>query len=471
MAALAAALAAPAVTACGSGYSAGTINVYSPPDNASLIDAVGKDCSARSGGAYRVVTHKLPRSADDQRLQLARRLAGNDAGIDILGMDVVWTAEFADAGWLVPVPDDLSGPITRQSLAGPLQTAQWKTSGDSAKRLYAIPTWTNTQLLWFRPDILKQYLGRTTPPATWDQLLSDNATILRAWKGPGPAPSYIEVQGAQYEGLMVWFNTLLQSAGGEVVDPDDPTTVTLTDTPQHRAATTKALEVMRAIARAPGADPSLSNAKEDDGRRTMENGRATFQINYPFVFPSMRKNAASGAVPFFPEMTQFAGLFADADNPPADTSLGRVNQVVRTRFDFARYPGILPGSPAKVTVGGVNFGVADTSKQKDLAFRAASCLTDAKAQNVYSVQGGTPPTIASVYDDPAFRAVYPMGDQIRAQLQTTSSSNRPASPVYQAISTLVTAKLSPPGGLDPQTGPDVLAEQVRNAIDGKGLIP
>lgn len=471
LAAMAAAVTIPTIAACGSGYTQGTINVYSPPDNASLIDSVGKDCSQRSNGAYKVVTHKLPRSADDQRLQLARRLAGNDAGIDVLGMDVVWTAEFADAGWLVPVPGDLTGSIRSQSLPGPLETAEWKTAGDTGKQLYAVPAWTNTQLLWFRPDILKQYLGRTTPPATWDQLLADNETIRKAWKGPGPAPSYIEVQGAQYEGLMVWFNTLLQSAGGEVVDPDDPTKVTLTDTPEHRAATVKALEVMRAIARAPGADPSLSNAKEDDGRRTMENGLATFQINYPFVFPSMRKNAATGAVPFFPEMEQFAKLFADEDNPPEDSSLGRVNQVVRTKFDFARYPGILSGKPAKVTVGGVNFAVADTSKQKDLAFQAVSCLTDAKAQTVYSVQGGTPPTIASVYDDPAFKAVYPMGDQIRAQLQTNSSSTRPASPVYQAISTLLTAKLSPPGALDPQTGPDVLAEQVRNAIDGKGLIP
>ncbi|WP_082502035.1 extracellular solute-binding protein [Williamsia sp. Leaf354] len=467
----AAAVVLPAVSACGSGYTPRTLNAYAPADGASFIEQVGKKCSAASNGEYNIVTHALPKAADDQRLQLARRLAGNDAGLDLMGMDVVWTAEFADAGWLEPVPQDLVSDISSQSLPGPLETAEWKTKSDNAKRLYAIPTWTNTQLLWFRPDILKQYLGSTKAPSTWDEVLAANEKIRTAWKGPGAAPSYIEVQGAQYEGLMVWFNTLLTSAGGSVVDANDPTKITLNDTPAHRAATEKALEIMRSVARAPGADPSLSNNKENEGRLAMENGLATFQINYPFVFPSMRSNAASGDVAFFPEMKKYANLYADPDNPPKDSELGPVNQLVRTRFDFARYPGVTSGSPAKVTVGGVNLAVASTSKQKSLAFKAAACLTNSDAQKVYSISGGTPPTISSIYDDPDFKQTYPMGDDIKAQLEANASSNRPASPVYQAISTLLVAKLSPPGGLDPKSGVDVLADQVRKAIDGKGLIP
>lgn len=467
VAAIAAAVVIPGVSACGSGYTTGTLNAYAPADGATFIDQVGKKCSAASNGEYNIVTHALPKAADDQRLQLARRLSGNDAGLDLMGMDVVWTAEFADAGWLEPVPDDLVSKISQESLPGPLETAEWKTDSDDSKRLYAIPTWTNTQLLWFRPDVLQKYLGKRTAPQNWDELLSDNAKILAAG-----GPSYIEVQGAQYEGLMVWFNSLLASAGGSVVDPDDATKITLNDTPAHRAATEKALSVMRAIATAPGRDPSLSNNKENEGRLAMEGGLSSFQINYPFVFPSMRSNAAAGDVSFFPEMAQRYGkLFADADNPPADSELGPVNQLVRTKFDFARYPAVNPGTPAKVTVGGVNLAVASTSKQKALAFKAAQCLTNTDAQKVYSISGGTPPTISSIYEDADFKQTYPMGDDIKAQLEADASANRPASPVYQAISTLLVAKLSPPGGLDPKSGVDVLAEQVRKAIDGEGLIP
>jgi multiple sugar transport system substrate-binding protein len=122
-------------------------------------------------------------------------------------------------------------------------------------------------------------------------------------------------------------------------------------------------------------------------------------------------------------------------------------------------------------LGGVNIAVADTSQQKDLAFKAAACLTNEQSQKLYSISGGTPPTIGSIYDDPAFEDAYPMGDAIKAQLETGSAALRPASPDYQAISTLITAKLSPVGSWDPEAMVDILAEQVTKAIEGEGLIP
>ncbi|WP_419220845.1 extracellular solute-binding protein [Gordonia sp. CPCC 206044] len=466
VAAAALATALPIVTACGSGYTPRVINIYPPADGASFIDKVGQKCTAESGGEYKIVTTPLPKSADDQRLQLARRLAGNDHGLDLMGMDVVWTAEFADAGWLVPVPPALSAKVAAESLGGPRETAMWKTKDDSEKRLYAIPTWTNTQLLWYRPDVLRKYLGKNRAPTTWGEILADTEAVRR--KG---GPSYIMVQGKQYEGLMVWFNSVLASAGGQVVDPNDPNKVTLNDTPAHRAATVEALRILKAVATAPGHDPSITNSDESAARLGMENGKATFELNWPFVFSSMRSNAATGSVPFFPEMKRFGPMFADSDNPPPDSELGPVNAVVRTKFNFAKYPGVSDRLPARSTLGGVNIAVASTSQQKDLAFKAAACLTNRDAQKVYSVEGGTPPTNASLYDDPDFKAAYPMGDDIRAQLETDSAALRPASPVYQAISTLLVAKLSPVGAWNPETLVDELAEQVERAINGEGLIP
>ena len=34
--------------------------------------------------------------------QLGRRLGAEDSSIDIMGMDVIWTGEFANAGWVEP---------------------------------------------------------------------------------------------------------------------------------------------------------------------------------------------------------------------------------------------------------------------------------------------------------------------------------------------------------------------------------
>ena len=135
----------PIVSACGSGHEPGVLNLYPPADGAGSIKSMGDKCSQESGGKYRIVTTALPKAADDQRLQLARRLSGNDKSLDLMGMDVVWTAEFADAGWLTPVPESIAGEVEGRTLGGPLETAKWKTKSDDAERLYAIPIWTNTQ--------------------------------------------------------------------------------------------------------------------------------------------------------------------------------------------------------------------------------------------------------------------------------------------------------------------------------------
>lgn len=467
-AALVAATLAPALASCSAGYTAGEINVYAPADGVSFVSARAQFCSAASGGEYTAKVTALPKGADDQRLQLARRLAGNDKRLDLLGMDVVWTAEFANAGWLRPVPETLAAQVTKTNLAGPRETAMWRRPDDAAKRLYALPIWTNTQLLWYRPDLLKDTLGaKATAPTTWAQMLDDTQQIAAAG-----GPSQIMVQGKQYEGLMVWFNSVLQSAGGSILNPDDPSRQALNDTPEHRAATLTALRVLKDVATAPGHDPSITNSDEGSARLGMESGKAAFQINWPFVFASARANGASGDVAFLKEaMAPFASRLLDEADPPSDAELAPINRQLRRHFDFAPYPGVVEGKPAKSTIGGLNIAVSSTSAQPELAWKVAACLTDEASQKVYSVEGGTPPTIEALYDDPDFRAAYPMGDDIRLQLEAEHAAPRPASPQYQAISTLVTATLSPVGGWDPETMVDRLAEQVQKAIDGEGIIP
>ncbi|KAF0968707.1 MULTISPECIES: extracellular solute-binding protein [Gordonia] len=463
-AAVAAAAALPVLSACGSGYEAGVLNFYPPADGADTFAAIGDKCSAESNGEYKIVTTPLPKGADDQRLQLARRLAGNDSGLDLMGMDVVWTAEFADAGWMVPVPDAMAAEVSARTLGGPLDTAVWKTDEDERERLYAIPFSTNTQLLWYRKDVLQDKVDRRRPASTWDGMLEDALV-----SGRNGGPTYIMVQGRQYEGLMVWFNSVLVSAGGQVVDPENPDKVTLNDTPEHRAATVRALRTLKAVATAPGADPSLTNSDEGAARLGMESGEALYEVNWPFVFPGMRENAVAGSVPFL-DLTKYADLYADSENPPSDRDVLPLNREMQKVFDFAPYPGF-EGLPTKTTLGGINIAVASTSEQPDLAFRAAECITSEASQKNFSLNAGPPPVIESIYDDADFRLAYPMAQEIKRQLEPDHAAIRPKSPDYQAISTLLQAKLSPVGAWDPETLVDELAEAVQKAIDGEGLVP
>ena len=446
------------VPGCGSGVSELVISVYTPASDSATFTALAQRCTEQAGGRYVVAHASLPRGPDQQRLQLARRLTANDHSLDVIAMDVVWTAEFAEAGWALPLSADPAGQAesdaSADTLPGPLATATWK------HKLYAAPVTTNTQLLWYRADLVAQ------PPQDWSDMVAESARLRAAGE-----PSWIGVQANQGEGLVVWFNTLLVSAGGQVLS-DDGRHVTLTDTPEHRAATVTALRVLKSVATAPGADPSLTRSYEATARLAVEQGRAAMEVNWPFVLASMLENAVKGGVPFLPlnRVPELAGSINDTGSfAPSDEQFRIAYEAARSVFGFAPYPGVAPGRPAKVTIGGLNLAVASTTRHRAEAFEAVRCLRSLASQKYLSIDGGLPAVRASLYSDPQFQAKYPMYAVIRRQL--TDAAVRPATPEYQAVSIRLSATLSPVTQIDPESTADELAAQVQKAIDGKGLLP
>ena len=308
-----------------------------------------------------------------------------------------------------------TGTNKAQAVAGTLkpalQTATWK------GQLVAVPANTNTQLLWYRSDLVP------TPPTTWAQMIADAEQLAKEGK-----PHYIEIQGAQYEGATVWFNTMVASAGGSVLNA----TATA---PSLGAPAVKALSIMKQLADSTAADPSLSVQMENQNRLQMEAGKAAFELNYPFVYPGMK-----------------------SDNP----KLFKV-------FKWAPYPQVIPGVPAKVTIGGIDLAVSAYSTHKNLAFQAALCLRDAQNQLIGATVGGVPPTIASLYTNPKLFPDYPMHAAILASL--ANASVRPQTPFYQVVSIDISHLISPPSGISPTGTEQSLVGQINNALASKGLVP
>jgi multiple sugar transport system substrate-binding protein len=459
--ALAALVAASVVSACGSGGpgdSGRVISLYTPASSAATFSAVAKRCTDQFGGRFAIQQFSLPRSTDDQRLMLARRLSAHDRTLDVMALDVIWTAEFAEAGWVLPLSDDPAGraeaDVSTDTLPGPLATATWK------HRRYAAPLTTNTQLLWYRPDLMDK------PPATWDAMVGEATRLHAAGKA-----SWIGVQASQNEGLVVWFNTLLESAGGQVLS-DDGQKVTLTDTPEHRAATVSALRILKTVATAPGADPSITRSDAGTSRLAFEQGKSALEVNWPYALASMLENAVKGGVAFLP-LNRDPDLAGSINSVgafvPSDAQFRAAYDASKKVFGFAPYPGVRAGQPAKVTIGGLNLAVAKTTRHKAEAYQAIRCLRDVQNEKYISLEGGLPAVRTSVYSDPQFQAKYPMYDVIRQQL--TNAAARIASPVYPAVSTRMSATLSPINRIDPEKTADDLTVQVRKAIDGQGLLP
>ena len=408
------ALAGGALSACASA-SAGTgpvtLNFYLFPDNSgATVDAIN-NCDAQSHGAYTISYQDLPQASDGQRQQLVRRLAAHDPTMDILGLDVTWEPEFAQAGWIVPWTGADKAQAEAGTLAPALQTATWK------GQLVAVPDNSNTQLLWYRSDLVP------TPPTTWAQMIADAEQLAKEGK-----PHYIEIQGAQYEGATVWLNTMIASAGGSILNAS-------ASAPSLGAPAIKALTIMKELADSVAADPSMSVQMENQNRLAMEAGTAAFELNYPFVYPGMK-----------------------LDNPTLFKS-----------FKWAPYPEVTAGVPAKVTIGGIDLAVSAYSQHKALAFQAALCLRDQQNQIIGANVGGVPPTLTALYSNPALFADYPFHADILSALE--NASVRPQTPLYQVVSIDLSHLISPAKGISPAGTEQSMVSQINNALQSKGLVP
>jgi multiple sugar transport system substrate-binding protein len=164
-----------ALGACGGGTTQSTggtpiLNWYIFHDPSGSFPAAAKDCSAASGGAYGIRIQELPTSADGQRQQLVRRSAAKDSSLDILGLDVVWEAEFAEAGWVENWTGQRRQQVEQDAVKAALDTATWN------GQLVAAPFNSNTHLLWYRKDLVPD------PPRTWDQMIQQAQELARQGK-------------------------------------------------------------------------------------------------------------------------------------------------------------------------------------------------------------------------------------------------------------------------------------------------
>lgn len=373
----------------------------------SFVDAAER-CTEAAGGRYRIELSVLPTDASQQRELLVRRLAAGDTSIDLMSMDVTLTPEFARAGWILPWSAEDAAAATEGRLQGAVDSASY------LDELWAAPFTGNAQLLWHRTD------RAPDPPATWDEMLAQAEAL-----GPG---GEIATMGARYEGLTVLFNSLLESAGGSILN-EDGTEVDLPEQP-----TRLALETMQALGTSPAASPALPTAQEDDARLGFESGDATFALNWPFVYPSAQANT--------PE-------------------IGAV-------MAWAPWPSVVEGEPSHVTYGGFNLGVGAFTDHPEEAFEAATCIADEDGQRAAAIQGGLAPTSAALYDDAEVRAEYPFADTLRASLD--AASQRPRSPVYADISLAIQRTLHPMSAIDPDGDIDRLRSAIDDALASRGLL-
>jgi multiple sugar transport system substrate-binding protein len=269
--ALALCLATLGLAACGGGDDDGggaEAKTLQPSDakgaSGSVTWCIGKDTS----GAFKTAVDRfnqqnpkveadlleLPESADIQREQQIQRLRAESSECDVLGMDVIWTAEYAASGWLydlTPVVEEHEEEL----IPSTVETVEYE------GQKWALPFNTNAGFLFYRTDEAPK------APTTWEDVYKeageDNGLVY---------------QGERYEGLTVNFLELLYSAGGKVLS-DDGETVEV-DSPETR----EVLDFMASGIDEGAVPKAVTTYEEESSRRAFEAGKATFMRNWPYAY-------------------------------------------------------------------------------------------------------------------------------------------------------------------------------------------
>jgi multiple sugar transport system substrate-binding protein len=413
-------LASTVLAACGGGdVGPPTLTWYINPDVGNVDPTAGgqatlaKECSEASNGAYDMQVQLLPLDASAQREQLVRRLAAQDSSIDLMSLDPPFTAEFATADFLAPVPPDKKDLFTQGVLDGAVEQARW--DGD----LVAVPFWANTQLLWYRKSVAEEAGLDMSQPVTWDQII--DAALQ--------TDTTVGVQADRYEGYSVWINALVEGAGGSIVqnaEAGQDASITL-DTP----AGDKAAQIISKLAGSAASSPALSTAQETESLATFVRPDGGFLVIWPYIF--------------------------------ADPS----TEGIRDDIGWTRYPRTVADRPSAPPLGGINLAVSAFSEHPDLAYQAAQCITSAEHQKDYMLNAGNPAAKAVVYDEPEVREAYPMADAIRSSID--AAAPRVPTPYWSDVSSALQRAFHSPQSVDGQT-PVEATQLITDVLQGEALL-
>jgi multiple sugar transport system substrate-binding protein len=197
---------------------------------------------------------ELPEDAGEQRRLQVQRLEAKSPECDVLGTDVIWTAEYAAQGWLLNVSDWISKNGDK-FIPSTVDTTEFEGKN------WAIPFNSNAGFIYYRTDQVDK------APDNWEDLYKE------AGENDG-----VVYQGFRYEGLTVNFLELVYSAGGSVLSEDGK---------EATADSQEVKDVLQFMAdgiKNGDAPKAVTTYKEEESRRAFESGNATFMRNWPYAY-------------------------------------------------------------------------------------------------------------------------------------------------------------------------------------------
>ena len=332
---------------------------------------------------------ELQRTPDDasQRHQLyVQWLNARVGNPSILQLDVVWTPEFAAAGWVLPL--DRYAPARAEFFPATISANTW------AGKLYALPWFADVGLLYRRTDLIAR------EPQSLEELVTDARSAMSRRGGPRYG---IVSQGARYEGLITGFVEYLGAFGGQIIDEKGEVVV-------NRPEAVRALEFMRDELYTWHVAPlDVLTWHEEEARFAFQNGNAAFMRNWPYPVAAMSDTAQS----------KVAGKFAVSPMPASSSA---------------------PNGHSTAALGGAQLAINAYTEFPDAAYKLIAYLTAPEQMLERAQAVGQYPTRSALYDDPRLRGAIaiPLENARRA---IESATPRPVTPIYTELSEILQIEL------------------------------
>jgi multiple sugar transport system substrate-binding protein len=351
--------------------------------------------------------------AADQRHQLyVQWLNARADDPDVLQLDVIWTSEFAAAGWILPldpfdIPVDSFFPAT-------IAANRWR------GQLFAVPWFVDVGMLYWRTDLVP------SAPAGFEELDRMAQEARRRGTQYG-----LVWQGARYEGLVTVFVEYLGGHGGAILDTMGGVTV---DEPAAvRALTLMQQEIQESIV-----PRAVLGWQEEQTRFAFQNGDAAFMRNWPYAYVLLTDSARS----------RVAGRFGVAPMPAAERG-------TRT-----------------ASLGGAQLAVNAHSRQPREAAALIAFLTQPEQMLERARVAGQFPTRPALYETEALARVLAM-PPADAKGVIERATPRPVTPVYTELSQILQVQLhrALSGQQTAEAALRAAAVEMRALLERTGLAP
>ncbi|OYD09178.1 ABC transporter substrate-binding protein [Paludifilum halophilum] len=356
---------------------------------------------------------EMPSDTGVSHDQYVTMFSGNSDEIDVFDLDVIWSAEFAQAGYLQPLDRfiqkdgiDLDKYVNGAVKAGRYNGKQW-----------TMPKFVDAGLLYYRKDMVDE----EDVPKTWEAL-TEQAEELKGEQGT--SFGYV-FQGKQYEGLVCNFIELIGAYGGRVLDEQGKVVI-------DSKGTVEGLRKLREMAQSDYVPGHVTAITEIETDAIYSEGQAVFSRQWPYHYAKMQEDGSD--------------------------VMGKVGVAALPQGDA--------GSTA--ALGGWMTGINKNSKHKKEAWELIKFMNGAKGQKISAVDGGLAPTYLPLYQDEDVKKASPLFENEEFIKGVKSAVPRPVSPEYPKISDIIQVEVSKTiaGEEKPENAVKRMEQKLKKVVEG-----